>query len=59
MLGIAKQGRRVRVEAQNAVPPEWYWRGEDKDFIGKPLPYQFRRHTRAALAENPGQAART
>ena len=58
MVRGAKQGRRVGVEAQNAFPAERFWRGENNDFIGEPLPDQSRRQARAALAENPGQAAR-
>ena len=57
MVRGAKQGRLVRGEAQNAFLPERFWRGKNKDFIGEALPDQLRRHARAALAKDPGQAA--
>ena len=58
MRGIGKQGSRVGVKAQNAGPAERFRRSENNDFIGESLPNQSRRHARAALAKDPGQAAR-
>ena|ERR1700731_4244545 len=58
MLRIAKQGRRVRVEAQNAVSAERFRRSENKDFIGEPLSEQSRREARAALAKYASHAPR-
>ena len=55
VVWIVKQLRRRGVEAQNAVPPKGLRRGENHDFVGKPLPDQTGRHARPPFAKNPRQ----